>query len=361
MGITHNRAKARRVLETAFELACSGQALPAEWILRTEHISTSPSGTYVAALGTALLAKSTDGRTDALSIKARSGPSGYSIRGLGHSVLAPFTMEPHIDFDLTKTGPEPLNNQPFFGNDRMEASVVVDAGARAWWKALIEYLDDVNRLSEDEARLALAAFIRSRREAHAARQDVALPERVPTMPLAHLVDVSARFVSAKSEGGRRGQAFVAAALDLVFERVAASGRVNDPSRDYPGDVKVLNAEGVVLLSAEVRQKRVHEAGVRFFVRRVADVGGGRAIVAALANEQPQLPRTELESEAEHQGVIVTIFESPAEVLNALIHRSTLTVEEIAQLFPQRMLARLRELGVSEESQAEWAELFAQPT
>jgi hypothetical protein len=251
-----------------------------------------------------------------------------------------------------------LNNQPFFAHDRMDPSVVVDTGARPWWIALIEYLEDVNRMSEDEARLALAAFIRSRKSARATRKEAVLPTRIRPVSLANLGQLSADFVESKPEGGKRGQAFVAAAFELVFEHVAASKRVNDPSRDFPGDVKVLNADGAILLSAEVRQKRVHDAGIRFFVRRVAAAGGGRAVVAALASGQPRLDRSRLEAEAENQGVILTIFESVPELLGEWIHRSTLTVDEIVQVFPQRMLSRMREIGVSDTGQTEWASLFA---
>ena len=103
VAITPSRQVARIVLERAFARAVSDDVVPAVWVERTAQLGRSPSGTYVAALGTALLAKATDRRADALSIKARSGPNGYSMRGLGHSVLAPFTMEPDVGFDLLQT------------------------------------------------------------------------------------------------------------------------------------------------------------------------------------------------------------------------------------------------------------------
>ena len=160
MGITPSKRVAREVLERAFAVAVSALPVPAIWVTRTERLGDSPSETYVAALGTSLLAKATDSRVDAHSIKKRSGDCGYSIRGPGHGVLAPFTMEPGRDFDLGKKGPEPLNNQPFFANDRIDLSVVVEAAARPYWVDLVSFLDDVQVMDETEAEAALAAFIR---------------------------------------------------------------------------------------------------------------------------------------------------------------------------------------------------------
>ena len=89
-----------------------------------------------------------------------------------------------------------------------------------------------------------------------------------------MIWTAATFIHADPEGGRRGQALVAAAFDMVFDNVEA-GRINDPSRNYPGDVKV-HAVSEIVLSVEVRQKVVRDDGVRFFVEESC---GGRRVAS----------------------------------------------------------------------------------
>ena len=117
-------------------------------------------------------------------------------------------MEPGRDFDLGKKGPEPLNNQPFFANDRIDLSVVVEAAARPYWVDLVSFLDDVQVMDETEAETALAAFPGARRAAFAARPQVLLPSTPQVMRLDQMASLAAHFVEEESEGGRRGQALV---------------------------------------------------------------------------------------------------------------------------------------------------------
>ena len=51
-----------------------------------------------------------------------------------------------------------------------------------------------------------------------------------------LLEAAVQFTDEDSEGGKRGQALAAAAFDLVFDDVRM-GRINDPSRRFPGDVQ----------------------------------------------------------------------------------------------------------------------------
>jgi hypothetical protein len=54
---------------------------------------------------------------------------------------------------------------------------------------------------------------------------------------AQLASIVSQFTREYSEGGRRAQAIAAGLLDVFLgtERVS-SGRINEPSRQYPGDV-----------------------------------------------------------------------------------------------------------------------------
>ena len=78
-----------------------------------------------------------------------------------------------------------------------------------------------------------------------------------------LVDAIWRFVSADSEHGRRAQAVVAGLLDVYASpsRVE-SGRINDPSRKYPGDVCVRSLDDPEVWEKAFEVRDVIEQGDR---------------------------------------------------------------------------------------------------
>ena len=82
MGIRIPSARLQVVLERAVILAESDVECPELWLERVERISASPAKTYIAALGTALLAKATEPQVDVLTIKSKAGPNAYSMRGV---------------------------------------------------------------------------------------------------------------------------------------------------------------------------------------------------------------------------------------------------------------------------------------
>ena len=109
-------------------------------------------------LATALLARATDDRVDALSLKVESGDAAYLAWTLCHNVLVPASVT--HGFSLRTTGREPLNNQPFFRYDRVDLAERVRN--RASHDYLVAVLRNVNSLTSDEALAALAAFLRHR-------------------------------------------------------------------------------------------------------------------------------------------------------------------------------------------------------
>ena len=159
MGIRIAQAKARPVLDRAIQLAESPASLPGYWTELTRYLDDGPI-TYVPALGTAMLAKATDGRVDPLSIKAAYSDRTYSQRTVGHNVLVPASKDDVHGFDLKAHGPEPLNAQPFFRYDHM---TLIDRVLKtSQFPKLIEGLKKLDGLTEDQALKALAAFIRER-------------------------------------------------------------------------------------------------------------------------------------------------------------------------------------------------------
>jgi hypothetical protein len=118
VGITLDRREMALQLERAVRYAEDPhQVLPVEWVERTEHMAGCPSRTYVAALGVALLAKATDERVDALTVKRKVSANAYSMRGAAAVLAGNAAL---YGYHLGVTGPEPLNNQPWFHGERID-------------------------------------------------------------------------------------------------------------------------------------------------------------------------------------------------------------------------------------------------
>lgn len=88
------------------------------------------------------------------------------------------------------------------------------------------------------------------------------------------------FLDGPAESGKRAQALVAAAFDLVFDDVRTA-KVFDPSRRFPGDVQAFfKLEPVV--AVEVRAKPVTYSDAVHFVAAAAAAGFPHAMIVALA-------------------------------------------------------------------------------
>src|SRR5688572_12931091 len=112
----------------ALALASSSADLPPEWLERARKVGRAPSKTFVAMLGTALLAKATDPRVDPFSLKTRRFRNSYSARSLCKDVLVPCAVDAGVH--LGTTGREPLNNQPFFRHERVGPDMHVRPAVR---------------------------------------------------------------------------------------------------------------------------------------------------------------------------------------------------------------------------------------
>lgn len=351
MGITLDYQAARRRLEQAAELARSDSSLPEEWISRARRVRTLSSITFTPALGTGLLAKSLRQDVDALAIKEAYSASSYSARSLAHRVLVPAAQE--LGFDLRAKGREPLNNQPFFRYDHLnEVERVLNP---VEFNYLRECLEAANQLTPEQAFLALAAFLRVCFES--VKDAGAIELEGPLKGLPELVSMIEQFLAADTEGGKRAQAFVAAVMELAFpEEEVRTRRVNDPSRQFPGDVHVMVAN-TPIAAVEVRAKPVLPVEVTHFTSGLPEAGILRGILAVFADEHQALPSKELEDrEWAERGVFLTIFESIAEMTRSAIAWSPLPLDLFLKRFPGVYARRLQELEVRENSLTRWIEL-----
>lgn len=350
--------RARRAFERALSKAESGDALPADWLARVERIGSGKAKTYTAVLGTALLARATDERIDPLTLKASAdhahGLRSYTARGLGHEVLVPLCQEHGVD--LRVHGREPLNNSPFFRADR------VNRGMEAKYPDELDYLVDsleaMKGLSRDQALEALATFIRHGRAARAAA-GVPITLSATGVDLPNLILATAAFVERRPESGKRGQAVVAAALDLSVARVETRN-VFASSRRLPGDV-VIRQAAADPSPIEVRQKPVERKDVIAFLDAAQAAGLHQAGYVALDPRQRALPWAHLVREAAETYAVALWVETDAA---SFLARAAAACDDPARFvaeFPSRMMARLEELDADRESREEWAALVSGAT
>ncbi len=350
MGLHMNKERARKQLEQALSIARSDAELPSVWRERTEHVARFEQRTCLVVLGTALLAKATNDQVSVLTLKARAGNRAYSARGLAHDVLVPAAVDHH--FDLRTTGREPLNNQPFFHSDRVDAMPRVKHPEEI--DCLVEYLEEVDYLREDEAVEALAAFLRQRLGAASTSTSTDLGQT--SADLTRLTAASIQFLHGKAESGKRAQALVAAAFDVVFDDVRTT-RVFDPSRRLPGDVQAFHKLEPVI-TVEVRAKPVTFSDFVHFMRSAAVAGFPHAMIAGFQSIDPAV-RGASKKAWDEMGVYVSVYDSYSDLLLDALTWSRRPLNQCLADFPKCVVSRLVQLEVEPSSLALWGELASQ--
>ena len=352
MGIDLPKERLGLVLDEAIAVARSDEAVPRLWVQRVERLGSLRVRTYVAALGAALLAKATDDRVDSLVQDLSAGPRGYSLR-----TVAEFLAERNSGrFHMGAQGRWPLNNRPFLGGPpRIDEFTKINRRARPSYELFRDCLVDLNRMRADEARRALAAWLRVRiavKEADldAGRQTLRLTTGLSARDMVEAVE---RFVREDPEGGRRGQAFVAAALDCVFTEVVLQS-INDPT---PGDVRVLQ-DGQLTCVVEVKQVPVDESAALELADNARSLGASLALLVVMADRHQPLDREQLRRRAlADTGVLVEVVESARELLGAVAVFSATPLEQIVGHLPSRYALRMRQHEVSEHAQRRWREII----
>lgn len=339
-----------RLLE-ALGLARSEAKLPQAWLDFSRQVFGMPAKTYTTALGTALLAKATNDSVDPLAIKA-TGDRGYSMRTLGHGVLVPAARA--NAFSLRATGREPLNNQPFFRYEHLTAVDRVLNRAQLDW--YVRELGKADALGADEALLALAAFLRVATEEAAKRTDVQL-QAGEISAQALLRAVSAFVAPEVEDRPRRLQAVGAAAMALGHADVR-SRKINDPSRDVPGDVQAYD-EGTPYASMEVRGKAVPATELAAFIDSCVAHEVRRVILFVDAPAHRPLVVPTVDSQVmRDEVVLVSVYESATALVAEAITWADLPLGSATAAFSQQLLERLREIEANQAALEGWAALVA---
>lgn len=352
MGITISLAAARRRLEDAFEWASSDRPVPEVWTQFAEQIFQMTAKTYTPALGTALLARATDARADPLSIKTQYGSTTYSLRTLGHEVLVPAARE--FGFSIRNTGREPLNNQPFFRYDHM--STVDRVRNRPEYDRFVAGLAKIASADREEALAALAAFLRVAINASRQLETYAVAEGALTVP--RVVATVESFLGEGVDRPRRTQALIAAAFDVTHDDVR-SRKINDPSRDYPGDVQAFDGDSPIL-AIEARAKSVRPTEVQGFVAACREAGIDRAFMIVMWPGHQALPAADLRRKAlQDADVLLTIIEDAEDLLLDVFGWSDLSLPTALRTFTISVLTRLKEIEATDHSLAQWVGLLQQ--
>jgi hypothetical protein len=352
VGIKISQVAARQRLEEAFEWASSGRPAPTFWVEFARQTFQMASKTYTPVLGTVLLARATDERIDPLSIKAEYGPRTYSLRTLGHQVLVPGARR--LGFSIRNTGREPLNNQPFFRYDHM--SVIERVRDKSGHAHFVSGVTKIGELSQSEALGALAAFLRVALEAAPQLDEYVLGSDALTVQ--RVVTAAETFLTGRTDRPRRTQALVAAAFDVTHSDVR-SRRLNDPSRDFPGDIQAFEANGPIL-STEVRAKAVPSTEVEGFVSACRRAHIERAFMVVLWPLHQPLPVNELCHKAlDNEGILLTIIESVEDLLLDVFGWADVELPTALRTFVVAALARLKEIEAKDESLKLWITLLGE--
>ena len=329
-----------------------------EWATIVEHFSEMCRNrnirTHIAFLGTAMLAKALNLNVDVFAIKAgKTDPRAYSARSLGHDALVPHAVE--LGINLGATGREPLNNQPYFGHDRVSLDMTVKASARPIIEELCRILERLDAVSDsDEARAALRSFIYVRRQYKPDyRQLVVSAGQVSAEQLARIVET---FVAENSESGKRAQAVVAGLMDLFAgpDRVE-TGRINDPDRHLPGDVGVRAADDPDKWERvfEVRDKPVAVSDLYLFADKALAGGVDEAAVVAVSSAQEPIDISEPRQWALDRGLALSLFLGWPTFVEQVMFWSEQPQTSAASLAASLIYDRIVELEVSEEGAILW--------
>lgn len=358
-----NKERAAEALRDALNRKKETPAV-VHWRTRVERLVAAcenSAKTHIAFLGTALLAKAVDIEVDVFSVKSTAidptkQAGAYSARSLAHGVLVPFATE--FGVDLGVSGREPLNNQPYFRMNRIDDNTPVLGSSKEAIRVLKQVLEELNAVGkQEEAMAALQAFVQIRRKA--ARQEIAGGDAV-RLTVDDLTRVIEEFTKTQSEGGKRSQAIAAGLLDVYAGdgRVDA-GRINDPSRHYPGDVVIYSEQDLDTIEKafEVRDKMVSVSDILIFGNRCLKHGVSEAGVVAVSPQQEPLDVDRVTKWAAERRMAITIFDSWKDLVRQTLFWSPHSGPEAAVEAAACIRRRMIEVEVSEGGLRMWDSLL----
>lgn len=343
-----SRTDAARILRQAHHDAAQG-AYDGTWIGLVREVWRFASKTYVPALGTILLAKAVDARVDVGTIKMLpENPHTFSLRNLAHNVLVPLSRE--LRFSIRTTGREPLNNQPFFRYSHVdEIDRVSNRTELDRYRHILA--THLRPLDETASRSALAAFVRVGIDEHVRRDTIP----AATGELGAREILIGLTILLREWGPWTAQALGAVLLESFFPNPMVR-RLNDPSRNHPGDVQAIGESGHPVLSLEARTKRVTIGDVLAFSDACERADIRRAVILDLSDGPHPLGVDEAISRAwEEHGVALHIIADPPQVLALMAVLGPTDPSALYQTFAERLSYHLAAIEAPEGARVAWAE------
>lgn len=331
------------------------------WTAKVEKVSQmcaeGAPETHVAFLATSMLARSLNADADLFYIKPtlyKDKPNAYSARTLSEQVLVPLSAE--LGFSIGVSGKQPLNNQPYFRMTFLGDATPIHSGGRAVFDYMVQLIHELEEATPEQAKQALRAFVAVRRK-YQRRYDPA-GDGTDVSPY-QLLEAVRRLVAAASEGGRRAQAVAAGLLDVVYgEDRVESGRINDPSRHYPGDVVIQSVgdAGGWDKSFEVRDKPVPFSDIAIFGRTCVERGVREAAVLMVSNSQVFVDPDVVREWSEEYGLSMTLFHGWEQFIGQCLFWATPSKPEAAKGAVATIRERLIGVEASTAAVAMWDEL-----
>jgi hypothetical protein len=334
-------------LEAAYMLAIGPKPLPQKWVARMDQLAESPSVAFIAGVGAVLLAKATDPKIDAFVLKSSEGKAGaFSLRSAATALAA---RKRAFGYDIGSTSDrDPINHGTLNGFPRWDSALVrITKAHKPFYQLILQWLADVNKMSQDEALEALAAFIRARRSVSASSAVEQVPLKLADAPsLTDLIDVLEGFVSANAEGGACGMALVAA----VYR--SAGYEAGMPSRNDPRHIDVpIGQGGQMLIGSEVKQVPTKEDTADTLATDVVEAGARLGLLAVLRpGYLDNFDRTGviLRAGRDH-GVVIRITDGVQELLHEAIAASTVPIDDLCGALPRHFAEALEEIRVEKDT------------
>lgn len=346
MGIALSKSSLEAVLDRAMRDARDPKKVVSRrWVSRIEWLSEQIAGgdakgkTYVAATGAALLAKATNDQVDTLSQNTRGGPRGYSLRSVAEGMQRQVRGRVHLG-TLSKW---PVNNAPFLrGPARIERFVVAGYLTHVYDEYL-DWMRELDGYAAQQAYEALVAFLRVRIGAQASQDAVAAAgtRMTSARSTSDLLDVLQRWAIEDPEEGARGQALVAAALDLVWDDVEVV------PKHHPAPFDVKRAGTPPPLVCACKQEAITEADVLDLAVAAAAHDADLAIYAALARDQAPLPADRLRVDAlVTHGTLLDVVHDVHELVSRVGVYGGVAATVVAANLPQHVANRCPGADVS---------------
>lgn len=348
---------AERIVDEEAERALQS-GLNTPWLKHIEQLSAlceeGKSKTHIAFFGTLALAKALSSGLDLYAIKpahAADRSKAFSARTLCHEVLVPAAAR--HGFSIGVNGREPLNNQPYFRMNRLGDDTPIHAGGRAAFNYMLDLVKKLSAGTSEQARDALCAFIAVRKRYQRSYANVG---ETVDLSLAQLIAAIREFVASRSDGGKKAQAVVAGLLDtFAGAAFVESGRINDPSRNYPGDVCVRVAPGKsdIEKSFEVRDKPVSLNDAIIFGKKCADSGVRECAIVMSSSSQARLDEDALGKWSQEAAVRVTLFYGWEEFVQQVLFWASVPSREGVIAAAKYIRERLISVEASGDTVSEW--------